>query len=47
MEPMTLAEVGLVLAQKAKSVSKEKRASLQEVMRLLRTPVGKLKNEER
>jgi hypothetical protein len=43
MEPMTLAEVGRVLVQASKRVPKEKRASFQEVMRLLRTPVGGLK----
>ena len=43
MQPMTLAEVGLVLVQASKRVPKEKRASFQEVMRLLRTRVGGLK----
>jgi hypothetical protein len=43
MQPMTLAEVGLVLMQESKSVPKEKHVSFQEVMRLLRTPVGGLK----
>ncbi len=42
-EPLTLEQIGLMLAQKSKSVGKEKRASFQEVMRLLRTPVGGLK----
>ncbi len=40
---MTLDQIGLMLAQESKSVPKEKRASFQEVMRLLRTPVGGLK----
>ncbi len=43
MEPMTLAEVGRVLAQASKSVPKEKRASFEDLMRLARTPVGGLK----
>ncbi len=43
MEPMTLAEVGRALVQASKRVPKEKRASFQEVMRSLRTPVGGLK----
>jgi hypothetical protein len=41
---MTLGQIGLMLAQESKSVPKKKRASFQEVMRLLRTPVGGLKN---
>ena len=40
---MTLDQIGLMLLQESKSVPKEKRASFQEVMRLLRTPVGGLK----
>ncbi len=40
---MTLDQIGLMLAQESKSVPKEKRASFEEVMRLLRTPVGGLK----
>jgi hypothetical protein len=40
---MTLHQIGLMLVQESKRVSKEKRASFQEVMRLLRTPVGGLK----
>jgi hypothetical protein len=40
---MTLDEIGLMLVQASKRVPKEKRASFQEVMRLLRTPVGGLK----
>jgi hypothetical protein len=40
---MTLDQIGLVLAQESKSVPREKRASFQEVMRLLRTSVGGLK----
>jgi predicted PP-loop superfamily ATPase len=41
---MTLDQIGLMLAQASKSVPKEKRASFQEVMRSLRTPVGELKS---
>ena len=40
---MTLDQIGLMLAQESKRVPKKKRASFQEVMRLLRTPVGGLK----
>ena len=43
MEPMTLAEVGLVLVQASKRVPKEKRASFEDLMRLARMPVGGLK----
>jgi hypothetical protein len=42
---MTLDQIGLMLAQELKSVPKNKRASFQEVMRLLRTPVGGLKTK--
>jgi hypothetical protein len=37
---MTLAEVRRVFVQASKRVPKKKRASFQEVMHLLRTPVG-------
>jgi hypothetical protein len=40
---MTLKQIGLMLAQESKSVPKERRATFQEVLRLLRTPVGGLK----
>jgi len=40
---MTLDQIGLMLVEASKEVPKEKRASFQEVMRLLRTPVGGLK----
>jgi hypothetical protein len=40
---MTLDQIGLMLVQASKRVPKEKRASFQEVLRLLRTPVGGLK----
>jgi hypothetical protein len=40
---MTLGQIGLMLALESKSVPKEKRASFQEIMRLLRTPVGGFK----
>ena len=40
---MTLDQIGVMLAQESKSVPKEKRTSFQEIMRLLRTPVGGLK----
>jgi hypothetical protein len=40
---MTLHQIGLMLVQESKRVPREKRASFQEVMRLLRTPVGGLK----
>jgi hypothetical protein len=42
---MTLDQIGLMLAQESKSVPKKERASFQEVMRLLRTPVGGLKTK--
>jgi len=40
---MTLDQIGLMLAQESKSVPKEKRASFQELLHALRTPVGGLK----
>jgi hypothetical protein len=40
---MTLDQIGLILAQESKSVPNKKRASFQEIIRLLRTPVGGLK----
>jgi hypothetical protein len=43
---MTLDQIALMLAQQSKGVPKEKRASFQEVMRLLRTPVGGLKTRK-
>ena len=43
MEPMTLDEIGVLLVQLSKQVPKEKRASFQEVMRMVHTPVGGLK----
>ena len=42
---MTLDQIGLMLVQASKRVPKEKRASFQEVMRLLRRPVGGLKTK--
>ena len=42
---MTLDQIGLMLVEASKKVPKEKRASFQEVMRLLRTPVGGLKTK--
>ena len=40
---MTLDQIGLMLVEASKKVPKEKRASFQEIIRLLRTPVGGLK----
>ena len=40
---MTLDQIGLMLVEASKKVPKEKLASFQEVIRLLRTPVGGLK----
>jgi hypothetical protein len=39
---MTLNQMGLKLALESRWVPKEKRASFENVMRLLRTPVGDL-----
>ena len=36
MEPMTLTQVGLLLVEASKKVQKEKRASLQELLHVLR-----------
>ena len=43
---MTLDQIDLMLAQQSKGVPKQKCASFQEAMRLLRTPVGGLKTSK-
>jgi len=41
--PTTLDEIGQMLVRESKNVPEKKRASFEEIMRLLRTPVGGLK----
>jgi hypothetical protein len=39
---MTLNQIGLMLVEASKKVPKQKRGSFEDLMRLARTPVGKL-----
>ncbi len=39
---MTLDQIGLMLVEASKKLPKEKRSSFEDLMRLARTPVGKL-----